>query len=269
MTTFEDTIMASLRSAAEPNMSLPADTVSRLHRRHQRRRIALPLSTLAATAVLAGGTFAAVDVVSSTRAVVTVPAATVTISPDVQRQQLQEVSQPAFAALQLQLSSWSSVRYYTVAGSLPFMIGQDHGMLGPASLLQDLQPPPPGGVPKVAYYDPNNIGSVGGPGAVMHDDHTGSVMVGGIGAPPLFLLPSWPTLTENVWVWSALPDAARTVVYVRSGQVVAAVSPLDHTAALRLPRPASPSEAGGELEALDADGHVLAVSATPWSLPEG
>lgn len=86
----------------------------------------------------------------------------------------------------------------------------------------------------------------------------------GLSTPALMQLRCWPTLQENIWVWSRLPSNVTTIAYVLDGKVQARSTTLDGVGAIRIPRPSSAAADQGQLEGLDATGDVVVQTALKW-----
>jgi hypothetical protein len=86
----------------------------------------------------------------------------------------------------------------------------------------------------------------------------------GLTSPALMQLRCWPTLQENVWVWSRLPSNVATIAYVMDGRTLARSSTVNGVGAIRIPRPASADADQGQLEGLSTTDDVILHSPLPW-----
>lgn len=299
MNDLEDAVRSALHSMPEPQMALPLDYPAKLRRKYQHQRLyaSTALAGIGAAAAIAAVTWhpefgshapatpaASPSPSLSPRALVVIPT-----------QQVTEAALPGWtdALNDSGLTAWSgSPHAFTVAGSPVFVVGESvPGTLGRTDPANSLVPQaavvsqrtqaqvdetvPAATFPKVLPSGSANpalnaqaaIASGAATPGGTHSCATGGAGIEGnygLTSPTLMQLRCWPTLEENVWVWSRLPSGVATIAYVLAGQVVARATPLDGVGAIRLPRPASAAAEQGQLEALTSTGAVVAHVTLPW-----
>jgi hypothetical protein len=295
-TALENAARSALLSLPEPAMQLPLELPQELRRKYQRRRIYAPTAVAGIGVAVAGVAVAwQPDFGSSSQVTPMITSAPAT-SPQppavIPTQAFSETTMPTWAGEMSQTTAWSGATHaFTVAGSPVFVVGES--VPGPLEandpsmskkpniqvLIQrteaqtdmttqeGTEPPrmitfPSMGHGTMTFKSPNPPHGCATGGS--SDGGTSVEGAYGLTTPALVQLRCWPTLTENIWVWTRLPAGATTIAYVLDGQVLARSTMAFGVGAIRVPRAANAAADQGQVEALTASGDVVAHARLSW-----